>query len=113
LTVIDATTLTVIETLQIAPVASGWERMLARLGLVPQSARAKVSEGRSLRAAWSADGQSLYVLMPETPWWDNGGGSAYLLRRLDTGTLEATAERRLDAWPQVMLVPLGDVTTSR
>ncbi|MDQ3653482.1 MAG: hypothetical protein M3457_00185, partial [Chloroflexota bacterium] len=155
---IDATTLTVIETLQIAPVASGWERMLAWLGLVPQSARAKVSEGRSLRAAWSADGQSLYltgheievgetmdditghglgiskievatgeitavaleghdadfiipapdgqslyVLMPVQPWWDNGGGSDFVLRRLDAETLETTAERRVDAWPQVML----------
>ncbi len=46
--------------------------------------------------------------MPETPWWDNGGGSAYVLRRLDADSLESMAERRFDAWPLVMLVPLGD-----
>ena len=46
--------------------------------------------------------------MPEIPWWDNGGGSAYVLRRLDADSLETMAGRRFDAWPQIMLVPRGD-----
>jgi len=163
LTLLDAGTLAVQETHAIHRSESLTDRLLGWLGLVPQSAQAKVSEGRSLRAAWSADGQSLYltgheievgetmdditgpglgiskidvgtgdvtavaregrdadfmvpapdrrslyVLMPETPWWDNGGGSAYVLRRLDADSLETMAGRRFDAWPQIMLVPRGD-----
>ncbi len=163
LTVLDAGTLTVLETHAIHRPASLTDRLLGWLGLSPQSARAKVSEGRSLHAAWSSDGhylyvtgheievgetmdeitahglgvskidvrsgeiaavaleghdaevmmpapdgRSLYVLMPETPWWDNGGGSRYTVRPLDVDTLETIAKRRFDAWPWIVVVPGGD-----
>lgn len=168
LTVLDAGTLAVLETHAIHGPESLTDRLLGWLGLIPQSAQAKVSEGRALHAAWSADGQSLYltgheievgetmddvtgrglgiskievatgeitavalegrnadfivpapdgrslyVLMPEIPWWDNGGGSAFVLRRLDADSLETMTERRLDAWSQIMLVPRGDAQANR
>ncbi len=163
LTLLDAGTLAVLETHAVHRPEGLTDRLLGWLGLGPQSARAKASEGRALGATWSIDGQflyltghetevgetidditghglgiskievatgeitavaleghdanviipapdgqSLYILMPETPWWENGGGSAYVLRRLDADSLETMAERRLDAWHQIMLVPLSD-----
>ncbi len=167
LTIVDAATLTVLDTHTIHRPKGLADRLLGWLGIIPQSAQAKVSEGGSIRATFSADGrhlylsgheidigktidditghgmgiskievstgqmtavtleghdaevmiaapdgQSLYILMPEQPWWDNGAGSKYLLCRLDAGTLETMSERLFDTWPQIMLVPRGGAEAS-
>jgi len=54
----------------------------------------------------SPDGRWMYVLSPETPWWEEADGevAGELLRRLDAGTLELLAERGFDVWPFIQLV---------
>jgi len=56
----------------------------------------------------SPDGQSVYVVRSERPWWENDNQNPnYVLQRLDAGTLAPLAQRSFTAWPQIMLVPPG------
>lgn len=66
LTLIDTATLEIVETHTVHAAESLTSRLLAWLGITPQTAHAKVSEGRRLSATFSADGQHLYVSGSET-----------------------------------------------
>jgi hypothetical protein len=61
LTLIDAATLEVVETHAIHAPEGAVDCLLRWLGATPQTAQAKVSQGRSVRATFSADGQHLYL----------------------------------------------------
>ncbi len=57
------------------------------------------------------DGESVYVLRQEIPWWEyDSVTSSSLVERRDADTLEPMAERRYDAWAQIMLVPMDDAS---
>jgi hypothetical protein len=161
LTLIDTGTLEV-EDVHSIYVPVGWTgRFLEWLGIAPQTAEAKVSRGRSLRAVFAADGQHLYLtgyettvgetiegyeghgfglmridtgtgeitasalegldadmilpspdgefvylLRPEIPWWNNDGQSpGYVVERFDAESLAPLAQRTFEGWLQLMVAP--------
>ena len=61
LTLIDTATLTVVATHDIHETESLARRALRWLGIVPETAAAKVSQGRSLEASFSPDGSALFL----------------------------------------------------
>lgn len=165
LTLLDAGTLAVLETHAIHRPEGLADRLLGWLGVAPEAAQAKVSEGRAISATFSPDGdallvsgyetevgetieditshgvgllridvdsgeinadsldglhaeivapspdgESIYVLRSAQTWWDRANQDPdFILYRLDADSLETIAERHFDAWPRIMLVPLGDV----
>jgi hypothetical protein len=66
LVTIDAGNLSIEDTRSISQPTGLFSSLLNWLGILPQGAEAKVGEGRSLGAKWSADGQLLYVTGYET-----------------------------------------------
>jgi hypothetical protein len=66
LVTIDAGNMSIEDTQSISQPTGLFSSLLTWLGVLPQGADAKVGEGRSLGAKWSADGQFLYVTGYET-----------------------------------------------
>ena len=95
LTLIDTETLAVVETLPITRPESTWHNALVWLGIAPQTAQAKVSEGRTISATFSADGQHLYLTGYEMEIGDtieDIDGHGLGLMRIDVNSGEITAE---------------------
>lgn len=96
LTLLDAETLEVTATHSITRPESAWRQdVLEWLGIAPQTAQAKISQGRSVRATFSADGQHLYLTGHELEVGDtiqDFGGHGLGLMRIDVGSGEITAE---------------------
>ncbi len=161
LTLLDAATLEVAGIHAIHEHVGLVGRFLGWLGILPQDAAAKVSEGRGIDMFYSADGsrlylwgeemkvgeshadvtgrgfgltaidvstgeivatglgeypllrvvvdpsgESLYVLRPETSWWEaEGQVSDHVLLRLDAESLEPLAERTFPGRVNLLLVP--------
>lgn len=95
LTLIDSATLEVVESHDVHAAESLATRILTWLGILPQAAHAKVSEGRMLSATFSADGQHLYVSGHETEVGDtiqDITGRGFGLLRIDVGNGEIAGE---------------------
>jgi hypothetical protein len=110
LTLIDTATLTVADTLDIAKPEGFVSQALEWLGLAPQIAQAKISEGRLLSAAYSPDGRSLYLAGSETTVGDtleDIEASGFGLLRIDISSGEIVAER-LAGEDIVQIIPAPD-----
>lgn len=110
LTLLDSATLEVVETHSIHESEGIARRLLGWLGIAPETARAKVSEGRSIRAAFSADGQHLYLTgheieVGETVEEITGHGLGLL--RIDVRNGEITA-RAMEGHDAETILPAPD-----
>lgn len=93
LTLIDSATLNIVATRDIHERQSLGSRLLAWLGIAPQTAHAKASEGRLLSAAFSADGEHLYLSGNEIDVGDTMEditGDGFGITRIDVSNGEIT-----------------------
>lgn len=95
LTLIDTATLEIVEIHDVHAPKSLTSRLLAWLGIAPQIVQAKASEGRMLSAAFSADGQHLYLSGHEIDVGDtieDISGHGFGLMRIDLRNGEITGD---------------------
>jgi hypothetical protein len=94
LTLIDAASLEVMATRAIHEPESAVSRVLRWLGVLPESAEAKVANGRSVDATFSADGKALYLTGEELEVGESADdfiGHGFGLLRVEVATGEITA----------------------
>lgn len=95
LTLIDSATLEVVETHAVHAPHNLTSRVMTWLGIAPQIAHAKVSEGRIVSATYSADGRHLYLSGSEIEVGDTSEeitGHGFGVVRVDVRNGEITGE---------------------
>jgi hypothetical protein len=113
LTIVDTLDMSVQRVTPIHEPTSWLTDALTWLGVAPRSAQAKVSEGQSREAHWSADGRSLFVTGYETRLTDDPAGmtgSGYGLTRIDamTGAILASQwDGQIIEGPLMIVAPDG------
>lgn len=110
LTLIDTETLEIVEHLDVHAPESLSSRLLTWLGIAPQTAQAKASEGRMLSANFSVDGQHLYVSGNETEVGDtleDITGHGFGLVQIDVSSGQITREA-LNGMDVIDIIPSPD-----
>jgi hypothetical protein len=107
LALLDTGTLAVTGTHTIHEPESITHRLLGWLGLTPQTAQAKVSEGRVVRASFSADARHLYLHgyeMEVGETLDEIAGHGFGLMRVEATSGEITAKSLAGHDPETVMV---------